>query len=91
MNYFEKSTGREKDLISFSRSILSPQQIGNIQTKNNLRQAIRNLKEFKQESKSSLHLDSINLDFYDQFMEFLIKGIMGKIQLGLLLRILEFL
>ncbi|MEI2738125.1 MAG: tyrosine-type recombinase/integrase [Chitinophagaceae bacterium] len=77
----QKDTGREKDLLSFAEYLVETTDRKH-QTKKQLRQAIRLLKEFKQESKRSLHLDSIDLDFYDLFMEFLISRNYGKNSIG---------
>lgn len=81
----QKSNGKEKDLISFAEYIVenTDRSAG---TKKQLRQAIRNLKEYRQASKKTLHLDSIDLDFYDGFVDFLMKKNYGKNTIGTLIK-----
>lgn len=81
----QKNNGKEKGLIGFAEYIVenTDRSAG---TKKQLRQAIRNLKEYKQASKKSLHLDSIDLDFYDGFVDFLIKKNYGKNTIGTLIK-----
>ncbi len=81
----QKDSGREKDLISFADHLVdtTDRKPG---TKKQLRQAIRNLREFKQETKRSLHLDSIDLEFYDAFIDFLLKKNYGKNTIGTLIK-----
>jgi integrase len=71
--YLQKGQATDvKDLISFAEEYVenSNRKPG---TKKQLRQAIRNLKEFKAYSKRSMHFDSVDLDFYDDFMKFLLE------------------
>ncbi len=77
----KKSDGKETDLISFAEYIVetSDRKPG---TKKQLRQSIRILREFKQATKRSLHFDSIDLEFYDLFIDFLIRKDYGKNTIG---------
>ncbi|WP_336517548.1 site-specific integrase [Pollutibacter soli] len=61
-----------KDVVTFAEDyvINSNRKPG---TKRQLRQAIRNLKEFKSYSKRILHFESIDLDFYDDYVKYLIE------------------
>jgi integrase len=71
--YLQKGQATDvKDLINFAEEYVenSNRKPG---TKKQLRQAIRNLKEFKAYSKRSMHFDSVDLDFYDDFMKFLLE------------------
>ncbi|MBL7882584.1 MAG: tyrosine-type recombinase/integrase [Bacteroidia bacterium] len=77
----QKDSGRENDLVSFAEHLVDTTDRKYF-TKKQLRQSIRLLREFKQESKRSLHLDSIDLDFYDQYMSFLIGRNYGKNSIG---------
>lgn len=77
-----------KDLISFAEYIVENTDRSH-GTKKQLRQAIRNLREFKFYSKRSLHFDSIDLDFYDEFVDFLIKKNYGKNTIGTLIKNLK--
>lgn len=81
----QKDNGQTKDLISFSETWVNgtDRKPG---TKKQLRQAIRNLREFKQASNRSLHLDSIDLDFYDQFISFLNGKNYGRNTIGTLIK-----
>jgi integrase len=83
--FLKKDTGRTKDLISFAEYLVANTDRTK-GTKKQLGQAIRNLKEFKQESKRSLHFDSIDLEFYDQFVDFLIKKNYAKNTMGTLIK-----
>jgi len=83
--FLQKEGSREKDLITFAEYWVETTD-RSPGTKKQLRQAIRNLKEFKQASKRSLHLDSIDLDFYDSFIDFLIKKNYGKNSIGTLIK-----
>lgn len=73
----QKGNGKQKDLISFADFLVDSTDRSK-GTKKQLRQTIRNLREFKKASSLSLHLDSINLEFYDQFVDFLMKKNYGK-------------
>lgn len=77
----QKDSGKTKDLASFAEHLVetTDRKAG---TKKQLRQSIRLLKEFKQAKKRSLHFDSIDLDFYDQFVDFLIKKNYAKNTIG---------
>jgi hypothetical protein len=55
-------------------------------TKKQLKQTIRNLKEFSQSTKRNLHLESIDLEFYDQFIEFLLQKNYGKNTIGTVIK-----
>lgn len=77
----QKDSSQEKNLISFSEYLVENTDRSK-GTKKQLRQTIRNLKEFKLESKRSLHLDSIDLEFYDHFVDFLIKKNYAKNTIG---------
>lgn len=77
-----------KDLISFAEYIVENTDRSH-GTKKQLKQAIRNLREFKFYSKRSLHYDSIDLDFYDEFVDFLIKKNYGKNTIGTLIKNLK--
>lgn len=79
------STAHQKDLISFADYIVESTD-RSPGTKKQLKQAIRNLREFKFFSKRSLHFDSIDLDFYDEFVDFLIKKNYGKNTIGTLIK-----
>lgn len=79
------SNSHQKDLISFADYIVESTDRSH-STKKQLKQAIRNLREFKFFSKRSLHFDSIDLDFYDEFVEFLIKKNYGKNTIGTLIK-----
>ena len=83
--FLQKNKAGSKDLISFAEYLVETTD-RSAGTKKQLRQAIRNLKEFKQASKASLHLDSIDLDFYDGFVDFLIKKNYGKNTIGTLIK-----
>src|SRR5947209_3388314 len=84
--FLQKNTSSSsKDLISFAEYIVESTDRSK-GTKKQLRQSIRNLKEFKVVSKRSLHFDSIDLDFYDEFVDFLIKKNYGKNTKGTLIK-----
>jgi integrase len=82
------NSSSSKDLISFAEYIVESTDRSN-GTKKQLRQAIRNLKEFKQASKRSMHFDSIDLEFYDEFVDFLTKKNYGKNTIGTLIKNLK--
>lgn len=73
----KKDNGQEKDLVSFGKYIVESTD-RKPWTKKQLNQAIRVLTEFRQESKRSLHFDSINLEFYDEFIDYLNRKNYGK-------------
>ncbi len=81
----KKGDSKGKDLISFAQYIVDSTD-RKPATKKQLGQAIRNLKEFKQESNKSLHLDSIDLTFYDEFVDFLLRKNYGKNTIGTLIK-----
>lgn len=58
------------DLVSFAEEFVK-NSLRKPGTKRQLRQAIRNLREFKIATKRSLHFDSIDLEFYEDFIRFL--------------------
>lgn len=68
---------QEKDLISVGRYIVANTDRKPF-TKRQLNQAIRVLSEFKLETKRSLHLDSIDLQFHDEFTDYLNRKGYGK-------------
>lgn len=76
-----KRDDKEKDLITFAEYLVSNSD-RKPSTKKQLRQSIRLLREFKQETKRSLHLDSIDIEFYDQYNDFLIKRDYSKNTIG---------
>lgn len=84
-DFRQKGNKRGKDLISFGEYIKDNTD-RKPATKKQLGQCIRLLKEFKQETNKSLHLDSIDLDFYDEFVDFLIKKDYGKNTIGTLIK-----
>ena len=65
----KKEDSNTKDLADFAERVLeaSNRKEG---TKRAIKQTIRNLKEFKEKTGKSLHFDSIDLDFYDQYLEY---------------------
>jgi hypothetical protein len=83
--FLQKDSGGVKDIISFAEYWVetTDRKPG---TKKQLRQAIRNLREFKQATNKSLHFDSIDLDFYDSFIDFLNKKSYGKNTIGTLIK-----
>lgn len=81
----QKTNGKEKDLIA-SAEYLVENTDRSPGTKKQLRQTIRNLREFKLATKRSLHLDSIDLEFYDTFIDFLIKKDYGKNTIGTIIK-----
>jgi hypothetical protein len=84
--FLEKGTSSgSKDLISFAKYIVESTDRSK-GTKKQLKQAIRNLEEFKVASKRSMHFDSIDLEFYDEFVDFLIKKNYGKNTIGTLIK-----
>lgn len=68
----KKEDSQSKDLAQFAELVLeaSDRKPG---TKRAIRQTIRILKEFKQATNKSLHFDAIDLDFYDQYLDY-VKG-----------------
>ena len=77
----QKDSSKEKNLITFAEYLVDNTDRSK-GTKKQLRQTIRNLKEFRLESKRSLHLDSIDLEFYDLFVDFLIRKDYAKNTIG---------
>jgi hypothetical protein len=73
------TTSSSKDLISFAEYIIESTDRSK-GTKKQLGQALRNLREFKQATKRSMHFDSIDIEFYDEFVDFLTKRTMEKTQ-----------
>jgi len=75
------NTASKKDLLSFAEELVNntTRKEG---TKKQLKQAIRNLKEFKAATNHSLHFDSIDLDFYDSFVNFLMNKNYGTNTIG---------
>jgi integrase len=82
------NTASSKDLISFADYLIENSD-RKPNTKKQLRQALRNLKEFKVASKRSLHFDSIDMDFYDAFIDFLLKKNYGKNSIGTIVKNLK--
>jgi integrase len=82
------NSSSSKDLISFADYIVESTDRSK-GTKKQLKQAIRNLREFKQASKRSMHFDSIDLEFYDAFVDFLTKKNYGKNTIGTLIKNLK--
>jgi integrase len=76
-----KDSGKTKDLAAFAEFLVESTD-RKPATKKQLRQAIRLLNDFKQTKNKSLHFDSIDLDFYDQFVDFLIKKNYSKNSIG---------
>lgn len=68
--YLQKETKIEKNLISIGEYVAESTDRKPGTTKQ-LKQTIRILKEFKQSTNCNLHLDSINLNFYDKFLDYL--------------------
>ena len=68
--YLQKDKRPEKSLVSFAEYIANntDRKPGTIKQ---LKQTIRLLKNFSQATNYNLHLDGINLNFYDSFLEFL--------------------
>jgi integrase len=83
--FLQKERAGSKDLIGFADLYIETID-RKPNTKKQLRQALRNLKEYKQASKASLHLDSIDLDFYDGFVDFLLKKNYGKNTIGTVIK-----
>lgn len=79
--FLKKDKGQGKDLVSFGKYIIENTD-RKLWTKKQLGQTVRVLSEFKQETKRSLHLDSINLEFYDEFLDYLLKRQYGKNTIG---------
>lgn len=61
-----------KDFIFFASNVLEASDRKPV-TKKAIRQTLNILKEFKEASKTTIHFDSIDLDFYNDFIEFLTK------------------
>jgi integrase len=83
--FLQKERAGSKDLVGFAELYIETID-RKPNTKKQLRQALRNLKEYKQASKASLHLDSIDLDFYDGFVDFLLKKNYGKNTIGTVIK-----
>ena len=83
--YLNRASGKEKDLISFAEDLIVNSD-RKPQTKKQLKQTVRNLKEFKQVTNRSLHFDSINIEFYVQFIEFLLNKNYGKNTIGTVIK-----
>jgi len=83
--FLQKESSGAKDLISFADYWVETTD-RSAGTKKQLRQAIRNLKEYKVATKHSLHFDSIDLEFYDSFIDFLIRKNYGKNTIGTLIK-----
>lgn len=68
--YLQKRKSPEKNLVSFAEYIATntDRKPGTIKQ---LKQTIRLLKDFSQSTNYNLHLDGIDLNFYDSFLEFL--------------------
>ena len=90
MNIFlqKGDSSSNKDLFTFADYLVenTDRSPG---TKKQLRQAIRNLWEFKAASKRSLQFDSMDIEFYDDFVDFLIKKNYGKNTIGSLIKNLK--
>lgn len=80
-----KGSNEKKDLISFADDLVE-NSVRKAGTKKQLKQAIRNLREFKEATGHSLHFDAIDLDFYDSFVNFLIKKDYGTNTIGTLIK-----
>lgn len=65
----QKETAPSKDLPEFADSVLTASDRKE-STKKAIRQTIRNLKEFKVKTGKSLHFDAIDLDFYNDYLEY---------------------
>src|SRR5436190_17368022 len=83
--FLNRATGKEKDLISFAENLIENSD-RKPQTKKQLKQTVRNLKEFKQETNRSLHFDSIDIEFYEQFNEFLLNKNYAKNTIGTVIK-----
>jgi len=77
----DKDTGKTKDLASFAQYIVDTSDRKR-STKKQLGQSIRLLNEFKNAKNKSLHFNSIDLDFYDEFIDFLINKNYAKNTIG---------
>jgi integrase len=80
-----KGSNDKKDLINFADDLVE-NSVRKAGTKKQLKQAIRNLREFKDATGHSLHFDAIDLDFYDSFVNFLIKKNYGTNTIGTLIK-----
>jgi site-specific recombinase XerD len=65
----KKEDSASKDLAHFAENVLEA-SARKENTKRAVRQMIRNLREFKEQTGRSLHFDAIDLDFYDAYLEF---------------------
>lgn len=65
----KKEDSTSKDLAHFAEIVLEA-SARKENTKRSVRQMIRNLREFKEQTGRSLHFDAIDLDFYDVYLEF---------------------
>jgi integrase len=81
----QKEKVETKDLLAFAENLIENlnRKPG---TKRQLRQATRNLREFKEATKHSLHFDAIDLDFYDSYVNFLINKNYSKNTIGTLIK-----
>jgi integrase len=77
----KRKTGSKTDLIAFAAEIVANSQ-RKLSTKRQMNQTIRNLKEFKTYSKRTLHFETIDLDFYDDFLGFLFSKKYGTNTIG---------
>lgn len=86
--FLNKNVSNSKDLIGFAEEWV---EITNRKpgTKKQLKQAIRNLREFKAQSKRSMSLDSVDLTFYDDFIKFLLDKNYGTNTIGTLIKNLK--
>jgi integrase len=84
----QKRGSEVKDLIDFATNWV---EITNRKpgTKKQLRQAIRILREFKQQSSRSMSFDSIDLTFYDDFIQYLLGKNYGTNTIGTLIKNLK--
>ena len=83
--FLQKGIVQSKDLIIFAEHLIDTTD-RKASTKKQLKQSIRILKEFKESTNRSLSLDAIDLDFYDQFIEYLIKKNYGKNTIGSIIK-----
>lgn len=84
----KKGEGLKADLISFSESFVDGSS-RKPATKKQQRQAIRNLKEFKAASKRSMDFETIDLEFYDDFLKFLTDKKYGINSIGTIVKNLK--
>lgn len=76
-----KKENTTKDFITFSENVLevSDRKAG---TKKAIRQTINILKDFRKVSDRSFHFDGIDLDFYNEFLEFLVSKDLKQSTIG---------